>query len=120
MMVMAMGGIGGLRLGLGWIELRLYCYLRIYLLRVHANWASLRVTPSFPPPSSSIAAPPPQHLTTPHDFKISAATRIAALVLPTHFCASSASWSKVIDSVIPGNVTGAYPVSLPGANSVFW
>ena len=56
----------------------------------------------------------------PHDFKILAAAKIASLVLPTHSLASSTSSSKVMLSVIPGNVTGAYPVSLPGANSVFW
>jgi hypothetical protein len=53
-------------------------------------------------------------------FKILAATKIAALVFCTHSCANSASSSNVILSVIPGNVTGAYPVSRPGAKIVCW
>jgi hypothetical protein len=107
------GGIGGLRLG--WVGLRLYLPMCSAYISTTRPLQIGRL--SAPPLTSSIL----HHLdTTPHDFKISAATRIAALVLPTHSCASSASWSNVIDSVMPGNVTGAYPVSLPGANSVFW
>ncbi len=51
--------------------------------------------------------------------KTLAASRIAFAVLPTHSCARPGSLSNVMLSVIPGNVTGAYPVSLPGANIVF-
>lgn len=80
---------------------------------------------------STYRLPHPEHLqaiftsTSPaqprnHVFKILAATKMAAAVFSTHFCANSSSSSNVMLSVIPGNVTGAYPVSLPGAKIVCW
>jgi hypothetical protein len=56
------------------------------------------------------------YLESSQDFKMSAAANIAFAVLPTNSLAR-VQLPAATDSVTPGNITGAYPVSIPGAKT---